>query len=1241
MPLALAAFAPAVLVPAALVLAFGIGGRAALAATPRANHLAGQSSPYLLQHADNPVDWYPWGEEALQRARREDRPIFLSIGYSACHWCHVMEREAFSDDGIAAILNEHFVSIKVDREERPDLDDLYMDAVLISSGGGGWPMSVFLTPDLKPFLGGTYFPKDRFRALLLSVADSWKNRRPDVLAAADSVRQGMQALRAVPAATSAAAAGASRDPLPAAVAALRRSFDRQNGGFGRAPKFPPHGSMALLLRAYQDNHDAAALDMVAKTLRTMARGGVYDQVGGGFHRYATDAAWRIPHFEKMLYDNALLVPLYLMAWKAEGGDDLRQVAVDTLAWVSREMTDPGGGFRASLDADSDGEEGQFYLWSAADLRAALGPDDALLLGDYYGVPTAASGGGSAVLRVVQDDAAFSKRHQMTPDAWRKRLASAKVKLLAARARRTRPRTDDKVLTAWNGLMISALAVAHRATGDVAYRDEARRAAQFALDKLRDPDGRILVSWRQGRAGGPGFPEDAACLTRGLLDLFATDPDPRWLKGAIAVQRDAARFEDRNAGGFVNALLPFSPGDGALPSGNALMAENLARLALLTGDMGDRQKATLIIDRARPWVEADPVSHAYMILARDTVLTANAVPAPAVTPAAATAVVAAAVSDTAPPRPEATGGSRNAPIIPGAVVGRANKERVVESGISLPEGTFRPGSLLPLSLHLTIKSGWHINSSTPTLEYLIPTSLKFTELGVAVLAGVDYPEGHLVRLEFADDQLSVYENDVLIVARLQLPASTPAGALTTVARLTYQACSNKACLPPETVEFRLPIAVAGEPVAEAPRAETGAASTAPLTGKGAEGRVEGQDQLSVLLRERGLLFVIGVVFLGGLALTLTPCVYPMIPVTIGFFSNQAADARFGRRVALPALYVLGMALTYSVLGVVAGLSGGLFGATLQSPFVVGFMVLLFIAMALWMFGVYELRLPGALTQLGTGRSGAIGAFVMGLTLGLVAAPCIGPFIVTLLAFVGASRNPILGFWLFFVLALGMGLPFLVLGTFSGMLSNLPRSGVWLIYAKKVMGVGLLAVALYFLQPFLSDKMLGYAALFFAVAAGLYLGWLEKTRMKGPLFVPIRIGIGVLAVVCGAWLALPLVRAREEAHWQTYSQGALDAARAEHRPILIDFFAVWCAPCRELDRHTYSDPAVLDAIARFAIFKADLTNEESPQVLDLRDRYEVYGVPTVVFIDAQGVDRKDLRLTGFEKPELFVDRLRQVR
>jgi uncharacterized protein YyaL (SSP411 family) len=349
----------------------------------RPNHLQGETSPYLVQHLYNPVDWYPWGDRALARARELGRPIFLSIGYSACHWCHVMEREAFSDDGVAEILNRSFVPIKVDREERPDLDAIYMSAVQVLTGHGGWPMSVFLTPDLKPFFGGTYYPKEKFEELLLAIDSAWNGRREQILASAERVHEVIEAQQRIgPAQVGAEPDG---DLLGGMVERLEGAFDGRFGGFGGAPKFPPHGELTALLEATRLRGDEAALEMAVLTLDAMARGGLYDQVGGGFHRYSTDERWLVPHFEKMLYDNALLVPLYLEAWRLTGREDFRRVAEETLAWVDREMTDPEGGFYSSLDADSEGEEGRYYLWTREAVRETLPPEEAELVIDYFGL----------------------------------------------------------------------------------------------------------------------------------------------------------------------------------------------------------------------------------------------------------------------------------------------------------------------------------------------------------------------------------------------------------------------------------------------------------------------------------------------------------------------------------------------------------------------------------------------------------------------------------------------------------------------------------------------------------------------------------------------------------------------------------------------------------------------------------------------------------------------------------------
>ena len=587
------------------------------------------------------------------------------------------------------------------------------------------------------------------------------------------------------------------------------------------------------------------------------------------------------------------------------------------------------------------------------------------------------------------------------------------------------------------------------------------------------------------------------------------------------------------------------------------------------------------------------------------------------------------------------------VIEGVVVGRANVQQVVSATLTHPERPVRPGQAVTLTIDMQIEKGWHVNSARPTLEYLIPTRVTFPDLDARQVVDVAYPEGHLVELKFAPGEtLSVYEGKTTIRATIRPPADAPLGRTEMPGRLTYQACSDKACLPPETREFRLALLLEGAPVetgwarpTDEDESQTAGGGGTIATRSPGLGGAGGAD-LAALLRERGLLTLIAVVFVGGLALNLTPCVYPMIPITIGFFSNQAAGG-WGWRLGLPSLYIFGMAITYSILGLAAGLTGGLFGATLQSPWLVGGLVALFVVMALSMFGLFEFRMPAALMRFGGGRRGPVGAVLMGATVGIVAAPCIGPFIIGLLVFVGASGQPLLGFWLFFVLAVGLGLPNLVLGVFSGSLASLPRSGVWLIYAKKVMGIGLLAVAIYFLQPLLPDHQVGWIAISFAAVSAVYLAILERSRITSNWFLGTRVLIGAAIGFAGLWLAVPLVSARPEADWIPYTHEALDEARAAGRPVVIDFFADWCLPCKELDRYTFSDSKVLAATERFALLKADLTSFSSEPVAELRDRYDIIGVPTIVFIDSEGIERVGLRLYGFEEPVEFVERLEQVR
>jgi uncharacterized protein YyaL (SSP411 family) len=552
-----------------------------------ANRLAHEISPYLLQHAENPVDWYPWGEEALERAMREDKPIFLSIGYAACHWCHVMERESFENEAVAALLNQSFVSIKVDREERPDLDDIYMAATVALSGGGGWPMSVFLAPDRRPFFAGTYFPPtDRygrpgFSTLLKRIAHLWRSQRDDLLAQASALVAQVRAGYEI-----AAAAPVSGAMIPAAVRALAASFDPQWGGFGAAPKFPPAASISLLLRYHAKTEDAHALAMATTTLDGMKNGGIYDHLGGGFARYSTDERWLVPHFEKMLYDNAALARVYLEAYQATRDLEYRRVARETLDYVVREMQDAEGGYYCATDADSEGEEGRFFVWTLDEIQALLDPVSAKAFALFYDVTVQGNWEGKNVLHRSRAVAQTATELGCTPDALQSRLEAAREKLYHARLARVPPLLDDKVITAWNGLMIGAMAEGFRVLRDLRFLQSAERAARFVLSALHRPDGGLFRTARAGRAHLPGCLDDYAYLADGLITLFEAGGSAEFLAEAQRlVERGLRDFDDGHGAFFTTArdhetlfARPREGQDGAVPNANAVFARALARLA---------------------------------------------------------------------------------------------------------------------------------------------------------------------------------------------------------------------------------------------------------------------------------------------------------------------------------------------------------------------------------------------------------------------------------------------------------------------------------------------------------------------------------------------------------------------------------------------------------------------------------------------------------------------------------------
>ncbi|HEX5816723.1 MAG TPA: thioredoxin domain-containing protein [Methylomirabilota bacterium] len=576
------------------------------------NRLARETSPYLLQHAHNPVDWYPWGEEAFARARAENKPILLSVGYSACHWCHVMERESFESADTAALMNRHFVNVKVDREERPDVDHIYMQAVQSLTGHGGWPMTVFLTPDGTPFYGGTYFPPtDRhglpgFPRLLTALAEAWTTRQGEVVQSGRQIAEALGQSERLRAASSLL----GETVLVSAFQGVTAQFDEERGGLGGAPKFPQPMIWEFVLRFARRSGNEYARRMVHTTLVRMARGGIYDQLGGGFARYSVDAQWLVPHFEKMLYDNAQLASLYLHGWLALGDPECRRVAEETLDYVLREMTDPAGGFYSAQDADSEGHEGKFFVWTPDEMRAVLGAEaDAAMA--YWGVDRGPNFEGASIFYLPGEPA---------PE----RMAAARRKLSEARERRVHPGRDDKVLAAWNGLMTRALAEAGRALGRADYLAAAARNAGFVLSEMRR-DGRLRRSWKAGEARLNGYLEDYAMVAAALVELYEATFERRWLDEARGLADEMLRlFWDDHLEGFYDTgsdherliVRPRNLYDNAVPSGSSVAIETLLRLAVLTGESLYEQRAVAALRPMADLMARHPTAFGRFLCALD-------------------------------------------------------------------------------------------------------------------------------------------------------------------------------------------------------------------------------------------------------------------------------------------------------------------------------------------------------------------------------------------------------------------------------------------------------------------------------------------------------------------------------------------------------------------------------------------------------------------------------------------------
>ncbi|HEY6751356.1 MAG TPA: thioredoxin domain-containing protein [Rubrobacteraceae bacterium] len=591
-----------------------------------ANRLTRETSPYLLQHKDNPVDWYPWGEEALEKARTEDKPVLLSVGYSACHWCHVMERESFEDEATAALMNEHFVNIKVDREERPDVDSIYMSAVQAMTRHGGWPMTVFMTPDGAPFYGGTYFPPvpsrgmPSFQQVLLSLADAYTNRREEVLKSAENVREFLRESTTA----SIPKSEVSEGLLTHAANALARQIDNRFGGFDGAPKFPQAMNLEVLLRHHKRTGDRATLSGVELTCRQMANGGIYDQLGGGFARYSVDEYWLVPHFEKMLYDNALLARLYLEAYEATGDGFYKRIAEETLGYVMRDMTDPEGGFYSAEDADSEGEEGKFYVWTPEEIERVLEPEDAKLAERFWDVTERGNFEGKNILNVPRPPEAVAAEFGISAEELWRRIEAIRERLFAEREKRVRPGRDEKVLAAWNGHMLRAFALAASVTGREEYRRVAEKNASFLLEKLV-ADARLRRSYKDGQARFNGYLEDYACVADGLLTLYEATFERRWLMEAASLADAILElFWEEAEGAFYDTPVdheelvtrPRDVYDNATPSGSSVAVDVLLKLSVLLDREDYQERAETVLENLSGGIAQIPGAFGRLLSALD-------------------------------------------------------------------------------------------------------------------------------------------------------------------------------------------------------------------------------------------------------------------------------------------------------------------------------------------------------------------------------------------------------------------------------------------------------------------------------------------------------------------------------------------------------------------------------------------------------------------------------------------------
>lgn len=787
------------------------------------NRLARESSPYLLLHAHNPVDWYPWGPEALERAKKENKPIFLSIGYTSCYWCHVMERQVFENEEIAAYLNEHFVCIKVDREERPDIDELYMLCLQVylqlagSNQGGGWPLSIFLTPAGKPIAGGTYFPptdmpgRPGIMTILKNVTSAWTERQADVISTSELIAKEVKRLSSPqlvlqPVSLNSALVAKSID-------AISSSYDPEYGGFDfskdspDAPKFPIPARLELLQTIGPFAETAAELmQKLDFTLTRMELGGIRDHLGGGFHRYSTDRVWLVPHFEKMLYDNAQLASVYTRAYARTSLKSYRQVAESTLDFLLRDMLDPEGGFHAALDAETNGVEGQYYVWSADEIARVLTPEEYPLAETIYGLDQKSPFEAGIVLHLPQSIPDAAEDLRLPVGELETKLTQINTKLLAVRKQRPALLKDDKVLVGWNGLAIQAFAEAGQTFQRRDYTDAAERAANFILQKVRSSDGLLLHVSRGGEAKVPAYLEDYAALVGGLLALHHSTEDERWLKESVRLTEEMIeQCVDERGGFFLTSkrheeLLarPKNAYDSVIPSGNSLAVRNLVRLAKLTGNTRYRDGAKKLLETFAPQIESSPAGHACLAIGLAEYLAAYGEPGnPADALAATKSPDPGAQMKTEPKSTPSDKPTDDLPMVVFATPSpeETQKHPLIQAEALIVEGAFAPGAECPVVVTIKIKEGWHINANPAQPKFLKATELKAEFTNGSQMGKVTYPPGTEIMSEGVEEPISVYEGTIELKSTITVPENFSGQAENITLTIRYQACNEKECQQP--------------------------------------------------------------------------------------------------------------------------------------------------------------------------------------------------------------------------------------------------------------------------------------------------------------------------------------------------------------------------------------------------------------------------------------------------------------